>query len=63
MNIDVIATVLTGVGVLFGVWKMTDGMRRELHDDLQAVRLELNAKIDAVNQRIDAVLLADRKPM
>ena len=54
-TLQLIATFLSAVGVaayvLSRVQKMMDG-----------VRLELSAKIDAVNQRIDAVLLADRKP-
>lgn len=54
-TLQLIATLLSAVGVaayvLSRVQKMVDG-----------VRLELSAKIDAVNQRIDAVLLADRKP-
>ena len=28
MSQDVIATVLTGIGVLIGVWRMVDGVRR-----------------------------------
>ena len=50
MTPDVIATVLTGVGVLIGVWRMVDGVRRDL-----------TAQIAAVNDRIDNILLADRK--
>ena len=50
MNQDVIATVLTGIGVLFGVWWMVDGVRRDL-----------TAQIAAVNTRIDNVLLANLK--
>lgn len=50
MNVEVLATVLTGVGVLVGVWRMVDSARREL-----------GARIDAVNTRIDNILLADRK--
>ena len=49
MDTNVIATVLTGLGVLLGVWRLVDGVRRDL-----------SAEIRAVNQRIDAVLLADR---
>ena len=50
MNQDVIATVLTGIGVLIGVWRMVDGIRRDL-----------TAQITAVNTRIDSVLLAGLK--
>ncbi|MCY3919665.1 MAG: hypothetical protein OXG38_07660 [Chloroflexi bacterium] len=55
MNLDVLATVLTGAGVLIGVWRMVDGMRREMN-------ARLDSRFDALNARIDAVLLADRKP-
>ena len=65
-RIDVIAIVLTGVGVLFGVWRMVDGARRELGARIDAttaeLRRELGGRIDAVNARIDAVLLAERQP-
>ena len=50
MNQDMIATVLTGIGVLLGVWRMVDGVRRDL-----------TAQITAVNTRIDNVLLANLK--
>ena len=54
MNQDVIATVLTGIGVLFGVWRL-------VHSEIEGVRRDLSAQISAVNTRIDNVLLADRK--
>lgn len=50
MSPELIATVLTGVGVLIGVWRLVEGVRRGL-----------TAQIAAVNTRIDNVLLADRK--
>ena len=49
MSSEVIATVLTGVGVLLGVWRLVEGVRRDL-----------TAQIAAVNTRIDNILLADR---
>ncbi len=53
MSPELIATVLTGivtgVGVLVGVWRMVEGVRRDL-----------TAQIAAVNVRIDNILLADR---
>ena len=49
MSLEVIATVLTGVGVLVGVWRLVEGVRRDL-----------TAQIAAVNTRIDNILLADR---
>ena len=59
MSIYVLATVLTGAGVLFGVWRMVDGARRELGARIDAttaeLRRELGGRIDAVNARIDAV--------
>jgi hypothetical protein len=48
MSPEVIATVLTGVGVLLGVWRLVEGVRRDL-----------TAQIAAVNTRIDNILLAD----
>ena len=56
MSPDVIATVLTGVGVLVGVWRMVESVRR----DVDGVRRDLTAQIAAVNTRIDNILLADR---
>ena len=50
MSPELIATVLTGVGVLIGVWRLVEGVHRDL-----------TAQIAAVNTRIDNVLLADRK--
>ena len=50
MSTEVIATVLTGAGVVLAVWRMVDNVRRELGN-----------RIDAVNVRIDNILLADRK--
>ena len=60
MDTYVMATVLTGLGVLLGVWRLVavavDGVRRDLTAEIRAV----SQRIDGVNQRIDAVLLADR---
>ena len=53
MDTSIIATVLTGMGVLFGVWRLVTSA-------IDGVRRDLTAEIRAVNQRIDAVLLADR---
>ena len=49
MTTDMITTVLTGIGVLIGVWRLVEGVRRDL-----------TAQIAAVNTRIDNILLADR---
>ena len=55
MTPDVIATVLTGVGVLVGVWRIVDGARRELNNRIDAGNRELRAEIATVNGRIDSV--------
>lgn len=55
MNAGVLATVLTGVGVLIGVWRIVTVQ-------VDSVRRDLTAQITAVNTRIDNILLADRKP-
>ena len=57
MSPEVIATVLTGAGVLLGVWRMVESVRREVHE----TRRDLIGQITAVNTRIDNILLADRK--
>ncbi|MCY4029561.1 MAG: hypothetical protein OXH75_25005 [Acidobacteria bacterium] len=66
MNADVLATVLTGVGVLIGVWRIVtvqvDSVRRDLTAQIAAVDNKLSAAIRDVNTRIENVLLADRKP-
>ena len=49
MSLEVIATVLTAVGVLVGVWRLVEGVRRDL-----------TAQIAAVDTRVDDILLADR---
>ncbi len=61
MSPEVIATILSAIGVLIGVWKIIDGTRRELSTKIDAEIGTVNQRIDAVNQRIDAVLLADRR--
>ena len=66
MNADVLATVLTGVGVLIGVWRIVtvqvDSVRRDLTAQITGVDNKLSAAIRDVNTRIDNILLADRKP-
>lgn len=57
MSPELIATVLTGVGVLIGVWRMVEGVRRDLANRIDAV----DRRVDAVNTRIDNILLADRR--
>ena len=61
MSPEVIATILSAIGVLIGVWKMVDGTRRELSAKIDSEIGTVNQRIDAVYQRIDAVLLADRR--
>ncbi len=63
MSSDVIATVLTGVGVLVGVWRMVESVRRDVDGvrcDVDGVRRDLTAQIAAVNTHIDNILLAER---
>ena len=55
MSADVLATVLTGVGVLIGVWRIVTVQ-------VDSVRRDLSAQIAAVNTRIDNILLANRRP-
>ena len=66
MSADVLAPVLTGVGVLIGVWRIVtvqlDSVRRNLTAQIAAVDNKLSAAIRDVNTRIDNILLADRKP-
>lgn len=57
MSGEVIATVLTGAGVLIGVRRMVEGVRRDLAGRIETV----DRRVDAVNTRIDNILLADRK--
>ena len=55
MSVDVLATALTGVGVLIGVWRIVTVQ-------VGSVRRDLSAQIAAVNTRIDNILLAERHP-
>ena len=67
MSTEIVAIVLTGAGVLVGVWRMVESVRRDLHREIGAVRADiggvrrdLTAQIADVNGRIDNILLADR---
>lgn len=75
MSGEVVAIVLTGAGVLVGVWRLVtvqvESVRRDLagalhreigavRADIADVRRDLTAQITAVNTRIDNILLADR---
>ena len=58
------ATVLTGVGVLVGVWRMMEAVRRDLGGQISAVNRRIDdvrRDLSAVNVRMDNILLADRK--
>ncbi len=57
MSPELIGTVLTGAGFLFGVWRMVDGVRRELGARIYGVEAQLTNQIGAVNKRIDDILL------
>ncbi len=62
MSPDAIATVLTGVGVLVGVWRLVESVRCDVDGvrrDVDGVRCDLTAQIAAVDTRIDNILLAD----
>ena len=69
---DTIATIFTGGGVLFGVWRLIEGVRRDLTNQISSVRSDLTNQIGSVrsdlvdhvgslNHRIDSVLLAERR--
>ena len=65
---DHLDALADGVGVLVGVWRMVesvrrdvDGVRRDLSAQITAVNTRLSAEIAALNTRIDNILLADRK--
>ena len=62
MSPELIATVLTGAGVLMGVWRLVEAVRRDLTAQIAAVDNKLSAAIRDVNTGIDNILLADRKP-
>ena len=55
ISADVLATVLTGVGVLIDVWRIVTVQ-------VDSVQRDLSAQIAAVNTRIDNILLAERRP-
>ena len=52
---EVIATVLTGVAVLVGTWRLVDVK-------IEALRRDLAAQIAAVNTRIDNIFAAKPVP-
>ena len=58
MSGKVIAIVLTGAGVLLGVWRIvivqSEGVRRDLRHDMNEIRQDIRA----MNSRIDNTLLA-----
>ena len=62
MSPELIATVLTGAGVLMGVWRLVEAVRRDLTAQIAGVDNKLSAAIRDVNTRIDNILLPDRKP-
>jgi hypothetical protein len=55
MSPDVIATVLTGVGIVLAVWRMGEGVRRDLSGQIAGVRRDLSGQIAGVSKRVDAV--------
>ena len=61
MSPELLGTILTGIGILPGVWRLVEGVRRDLTGQIAAVDNKLSAAIRDVNTRIDNILLADRK--
>ena len=61
MSPELIGTILTGIGILLGVWRLVEGVRRDLTGQIAAVDNKLSAAIRDVNTRIANILLADRK--
>lgn len=57
---EVWATVLTGAGVLLGVWRMVEGVRRDLGGQIAGVRQDLHREIATVNARFDTEMGAVR---
>ena len=62
MTPEIASVVLTGVGVLIGVWRMfahyearNDAAHAELAKRIDSRHAELGGRIDAVNGRIDTV--------
>ena len=62
MSPELIGTVATGVGVLLGVWRLVEAVRRDLAVRIGDVRRDLTAQIAAVNTRIHNIFFTDRKP-
>ena len=56
-----IAAVLTGIGVVFGVWRLVHVESESVRRDLAAQISAVTAQLTAVNTRIDNVLLAGLK--
>ena len=54
MTSDIIATILTGVGVLIGVWRLVEGMRKELNSRIDTLDGRMNSRFDAVSNRMEA---------
>ena len=61
MTPDTIATIITGIGVLFGVWRIVHTEIGGLRRDLTALLSALTNQIAAVNTRIDNELLGRRR--
>ena len=59
MGPEVVATVMTGIGVQVGVWRLVEGLRRDL-TQIATVNGRMTMQIAAINARIDNILLADR---
>ena len=57
-----IATVLTGVGVVIAVWRIVDRKVDDVRRDLMPSIRAVHARIDGMNTRIDTVLLTAGRP-
>ncbi len=58
MSGDVLATLLTGAGVLVGVWRMLEGMRRDVNGRLDSLAGEVR-DVDRRLARLEGWLARD----
>ena len=61
MNKELAATFLTGIAVFLGIWGIVHQEVESVRVDMAAEFRAVNQRIDNVNERIDNILLADRK--
>ena len=46
---SIVTTVLTGLGILLGVWRMAEGVRRDLRVEIHALARRVDTLADRVN--------------